>query len=462
MININKNSINKTDNRTLVRIAFDDTDSRDGMCTTYIAHLLVEHFLKEDVIFQDYPQLIRLNPNIPWKTRGNGAVLLKFLTENTNKIFEQTCNIVSKYSEIKNLADPGVVMSTMSQIPTDISNFYEKALAELVSRKEAVSLIKKHNMMYKGWGRQRGIIGALAAIGSNLEDDATFELIAFRSEQNFGHERLVDKTSIINMSNQTYPLTFNNYDKEKNRVLITPRGADPVLIGLRGEYPDTVFQAYQMLKIYEKVNGYMIFKSNQGTGAHIKSELDINNLKAYRSGQFKCEILHHPKVGIGGHVYIKVKNEKGCVDCAAYEPTGGFRKIVLSLIPGDKVEIAGSVRKRTSKHKTIINLEYIRIIELAENVSLNNPECNICGKRMKSKGHNQGFHCNSCNITNKKVKKIIVKKPRLIQIGLYLPPPRSQRHLTKPHQRYLIQKKIKPSFIDQWFSPPYNEIDIKV
>jgi len=26
----------------------------------------------------DYPYLVRLNPNIPWKTRGNGAVCIHF------------------------------------------------------------------------------------------------------------------------------------------------------------------------------------------------------------------------------------------------------------------------------------------------------------------------------------------------------------------------------------------------
>lgn len=462
MIKINENPINKINNGTLVHIAFDDTDSRDGMCTTYLAHLLVEQFLKVDVIFEDYPRLIRLNPNIPWKTRGNGAVSMKFRTKNPNMIYAQTCNIVSKYSEIINLADPGVVMSTMSSIPSDVSNFSEKALSELVSKQEAISIMKKHNLLYQGWGRKRGLIGSLAAIGSNLDNDATFELIAFRSEKNWGLKRLVDKTSIINMSNQTYPLTFNSYDKEKNRVLITPRGADPVLIGVRGEYPDTVFQAYQMLEINEEVHGYMIFKTNQGTGAHLKSELDISNLKPYRSGHFKCTILNQPKVGIGGHVYVKVKNEKGNVDCAAYEPTGKFRKIVLSLIPGDIVEFGGSVRKRTSKHNTIINLEYLRIIKLNKNIELKNPECNICGKRMSSKGRDQGFHCASCNITDKKIKKIKIENKRLIQLGLYLPPPRSQRHLTKPHQRYLIQKKPKSPLIDNWYCPPNLETQLKI
>ena len=69
-----------------LHVGFDDTDSRDGMCTTYLAYKIVEYLRKEDVRFLDYPYLIRFNPNIPWKTRGNGAVAIKIVTENPETI----------------------------------------------------------------------------------------------------------------------------------------------------------------------------------------------------------------------------------------------------------------------------------------------------------------------------------------------------------------------------------------
>ena len=438
-------------NRTLASIAIDDTDSKNGMCTTYIAYLLVEQFLKRDISFEDYPILVRLNPNIPWKTRGNGAVSLKFSTEDPEKAYEEACTIVSKYSEIENQANPGVVMSTIDPPNIDISNFAETALSEVVSRREAISLMKRHNIRYRGWGKQRGLIGALAAIGSLLYNDSTFELIAFRSKANWGIRRLVDDNSVINMSQKTYPYTFNCYDEEKQRVLITPRGSDPVLLGVRGETPEMMLQAYRMIKIDEDVRGYMIFKTNQGTGVHLKSKLDLGDLKAYRSGKFECTVTHPPRIGIGGHVYIKVKNEEGCTDCAAYEPTGRFRKAVLSLIPEDLVEIAGSVRRRTSNHPTIINMESLLIKKIAKDIRFVNPDCNICGKRMSSKGQRQGFHCDSCNSTDRKAEKVKLENPRTIQVGLYIPPPRAQRHLSKPKQRYLLQRKAQLPLIEHWF-----------
>jgi tRNA(Ile2)-agmatinylcytidine synthase len=61
-----------------MHIGLDDTDSTKGGCTTYLAALLIENLEKFNVQFLDYPSLIRLNPNAPWKTRGNGALCLRF------------------------------------------------------------------------------------------------------------------------------------------------------------------------------------------------------------------------------------------------------------------------------------------------------------------------------------------------------------------------------------------------
>src|SRR2546427_234208 len=56
-------------------IGVDDTDSLRGMCTTFLATEIVRD-LTADFDLIGYPRLVRLNPNIPWKTRGNGAICL--------------------------------------------------------------------------------------------------------------------------------------------------------------------------------------------------------------------------------------------------------------------------------------------------------------------------------------------------------------------------------------------------
>ena len=57
-------------------VGFDDTDSPRGLCTTFLATQVISEFSDFDLI--GYPSLVRLNPNIPWKTRGNGAVSVRF------------------------------------------------------------------------------------------------------------------------------------------------------------------------------------------------------------------------------------------------------------------------------------------------------------------------------------------------------------------------------------------------
>src|SRR2546428_4142422 len=56
-------------------IGVDDTDSLRGMCTTFLATEIVRD-LTADFDLIGYPRLVPLNPNIPWKTRGNGAICL--------------------------------------------------------------------------------------------------------------------------------------------------------------------------------------------------------------------------------------------------------------------------------------------------------------------------------------------------------------------------------------------------
>ena len=69
-----------------LHIGFDDTDSLKGSCTTHLATKIIEE-ISNRVTFLDYPRLIRNNPNVPWKTRGNGAIGLAIKTDEGEKTF---------------------------------------------------------------------------------------------------------------------------------------------------------------------------------------------------------------------------------------------------------------------------------------------------------------------------------------------------------------------------------------
>ena len=98
------------------------------------------------------------------------------------------------------------------QIPQELKAFAKKTETSIVTLKEAMALIKKFGAEACGFNSCRGIIGALAAIGETLNCDHTYELIAYRTPQNWGSKRKVDEASIFEMDTQLQPYTFNNVD----------------------------------------------------------------------------------------------------------------------------------------------------------------------------------------------------------------------------------------------------------
>ena len=57
-------------------IGLDDTDSAKKFCTTYLGLKIVDLLKDFAAELIEFPKLIRLNPNVPYKTRGNAAVSL--------------------------------------------------------------------------------------------------------------------------------------------------------------------------------------------------------------------------------------------------------------------------------------------------------------------------------------------------------------------------------------------------
>jgi tRNA(Ile2)-agmatinylcytidine synthase len=442
--------------RNIMHIGIDDTDSTRRGCTTHVAALLVERFTKLGVKFVDYPGLIRLNPNVPWKTRGNGALCLRIDYEAPleDKIRETTINLVEANSDIEwKGTDPGIVFFPAKIVPEEIKTFAKRAITEIVTLKDAIKLIQRFGGEALGYNTQRGIIGALAGIGENLENDHTYELIAYRNPKNYTKPRKVDEASIFEMDKLTQPYTFNNVDYEKKRVIITPRGPDPVLLGIRGETPQILEKAYAIVKPLEPVDRWLIFRSNQGTDAHLKRCPNLNEIEQYSSVTVTGVVSRNPRIVPLRHVIFSIKDDTGEVDCAAYEPTGNLRKIARDLILGDKVEVSGAARKTKSQMLTI-NIEKLNVLQLTEKTKTENALCQKCQKRLKSMGKNQGYRCEKCGTKYPKEEKLHIRIERQIQPGLYFAATRSQRHLTKPLRRYGLEKssKDKSALIETWHS----------
>ena len=419
-----------------INLGIDDTDSLAGGCTTKIAADLVLTLESKGATFLDYPNLIRLNPNVPWKTRGNGAVCLRIESAlDVEEILDVAAEEIERSSRLGDQGtDPGIV-AMIDPIPSDITEFGREALTRVVTPGQAVSAITKAGAEALSYGSTQGLVGALAAIGTPLGDDFTYELIAYRSTNFLGKPRFVDKESVLRMNKEIGETTFNNVDPETGRILITPRGLDPILCGIRGESPEAVRKAFHMLRIHEPVESWMVFRTNQGTDAHLTRRCAVSELQDHSAVVVEGVVDRKPHTIQGGHVIFVLKDETGAVCCAAYEPTGRFRETVRKLEPGDRLRAYGGIRAADKENPRTLNLEKLEILTLAVCVSSHNPICTICGKRMKSAGKRQGYRCEKCK--SHATAKVQQEIGRELEERVYLPPPRAHRHLTKPEARYL-------------------------
>lgn len=434
---------------SFLHIGFDDTDSRKGMCTTFLAYKIVEYLKKEKVKFLDYPYLIRFNPNVPWKTRGNGAVALKIATRKPELIKKNVVKYIKKYSAVKDGANPGLVFYEQKNVPESFAKFGKMALDRLVSRNEAKKFVQTNKLETYHLGNGQGLIGAIGAIGYDFRDH-TFELISYRDKANLRKKREIFKDSVKKMQKLTFPRTFNSFDESKNRILIAPHGPDPVLFGVRGEDPDAVIKGASLVKSKEKFCGYMVFRSNQGTSDHLQNELDVENLKPFSSGYIVGNVAERPYTILGGHVFFSVNKNGISVKCAVYKPTK-LTTISEKLMEGDLIKIGGGIRKSSKNHKQVLNVEFLEILDLKKSIVLVNPLCTKCEKRMKSQGKNQGYRCSKCGDTS--MNKVRQEIPRQIKTQFYLPVSSAHRHLTRPEQRIgKFNSKIEFNDSKKWFS----------
>lgn len=422
----------------VLHIAFDDTDSRMGRCTTHLAFSVANYLKKAGAQLVDYPLLIRLNPNIPWKTRGNGAVCLRARVSDAGRVMDHVRQAVEEGSAIGSGANPGVAFLE-GDVPEKLRQFSALATRDVLSRQMAEKVAKECGIQYRTFGNGQGLVGSLGAMGCLLDGDHTFELIAYRKQENCGTPRVVDGEKVKEFAGKTFPYTYNNYDAAHGRVLIAPHGPDPVFFGVRGESAEVVASAMQALSPEEKLEGWTVFRSNQGTNMHLQSEIDLRAVKAYTAGRLRCRIKTKPVAMEGGHVFFAVEQNGAEMPAAVYEPTG-LARVAAGLAPGDLIEIGVGVRKGTTKHPKVLNVEYLLVLELAAVYDVSNPLCKMCGRRMKSEGRDKGYQCEKCKFRDRAAQKVLTQKERTVKTGLHVPTAKAHRHLTKPLQRYGMEK----------------------
>ena len=439
---MNNQNYKEDDEENILHIGFDDTDSTNGRCTTHLAYTIADILIKKfKVNFIDFPLLIRLNPNIPIKTRGNGAVCLRIKGKDYEKIKEEIIYFIENYSDLENGANPGVVFLIKNYITNDLISFSNNAMDTVLSKQLAEKIANKNDIQYHLFGKGYGLVGALSAIGCRLSGDHTYETITYRKKENIGTIRKIEKNQVKKLDDESFPYTYNNFDHKKNRILIAPHGPDPVFCGVRGEDPICTYSFIKNLQIIEDLDGYMIFRSNQGTNLHLNNERKLSNILPFTSGYINCQVITKPIIINGGHIIFYVRdNFNDILPVAVYKPTG-LTKFAELLEIEDRIEIGYGVHFKKDNLKTL-NLEYLLIKELKENFYFKNPLCDKCGKNTKSEGKNKGFQCPLCKTKKRNESKIKIKRDRGLKLGLYIPDPIAHRHLTKPFSRYGKEKEF--------------------
>jgi tRNA(Ile2)-agmatinylcytidine synthase len=401
---------------SFMRIAIDDTDSPEGMCTTYLGAVLIRRLEDAGYTITDR-LLVRLNPNVKWKTRGNAAVCIEVEGGEPERAFAIASDAVDEFADLgAENTHPGLVVA-----PTPLSpDFYHKAVTGFCTLEEAKAALKQHGALYRGWKLGRGLIGATAAASADFSD-WTYELLAYRDPAERGVREVVQESLFISEEN-TFPHTWDTVDRANDCIVCFPHTPDPVLFGIRGESTEWVLRARSYV-ISEEPVMEEIFRTNQGTDAHLidASLADVEEGLSYR---VTGTVATTPETGQGGHVTFELEDADTRVTCMAYEPTKGFRDVVRSLAPGDELLVTGSYKNGS------INLEKVHVITCLPVVTTRPPLCPECGRRMKSDGKNKGWKCRRCRTHSNTPETVTTA--RTVTPGWYEVPPSARRHLARP------------------------------
>lgn len=432
-------------------VGLDDTDSRErGTCTTYVASLLADA-LRESGASVERLLLVRLNPAVEHKTRGNGA-----LAVHTDAEPERTLDVAVKTVEpnaelLDPDTNPGIVVAPggPEAIPEVLAAFARAAVRDHHTIEAAFDLLDVQGYDRTGWGTSRGVIGALAAVGApRAFSEWTYEHVAYREPDRWGTPRDVDPDSAFGAADRGYPEAWDTVDRGEGELVCVPRTPCPVLFGIRGDDLQTVRAVAAGIES-EPVARAETFRTNQGTDVHLRDAAlpAVADGSAYRvSGTVASE----PETHRGGHVHVDLTDRNAIagggraedgwtgatrLGCIAFEPTKRFRDRVRALRVGDRLTVCGEVSSGTLK------LEKFAVRELARTEAVT-PTCPGCERTMESAGREQGYRCRECGTSRD--QKAVREVDRDLDPGWYEVPPCARRHVAKPLVRGGFDAPVHP------------------
>lgn len=412
-------------------VGFDDTDSSNEMCTTY---LTIEILKKTNLDIIGFPRLVRLNPNIPLKTRGNAAIsmtlgrgrgekrvigsiygepVFSYDDYDDEEIDIDIMRIIEKFAPKDEKTNPALIITGKREN----EGFYWDAVRNFVDYREVKTRIGGDISTING---DYGIVGANAA-NSWPGINYTYEIISYLEKERWNGEHYVDDSSAMAIEKE-FTDTFDSYDFRNGYNAIRPTTKTPVLFGIRGLNIESLKEALKVVKS-EPYFSYIIYKTNQGTDDHLV-ERTIASSYLYHSSIITGRVVSEPVMNKGGVATFDISDDTGTFKAAAMEPTKEFRNIVLQLRKGDELKVYGGITK-----PGYINIEKICLLKKSRIIEVNPPTCENCGTKMDSMGLGKGYKCKKCGARG---NGIITEVDREIKVGYYEVPIIARRHLARP------------------------------
>jgi tRNA(Ile2)-agmatinylcytidine synthase len=402
-------------------VALDDTDSRDGMCTTYLAALLADELAREYAV--ERRLLVRLNPAVEAKTRGNAACAV-----HTNAPAAEArrvaSDLVERHAATGERTSPGLVVAPgdPAAVPRGVETFARVAVRDHLGLGDAAATADAAGYAHEGWAGGRGRIGALAAVGAWAAFDGwTHERLVYRPRERWGTTRTVDEADVFAAAADAYPAAWDTVDREAGEAVCVPATPGPVLFGVRGDEAGVVERVADRIA-HEPAERAATFHTNQGTDAHLR-EAALAAVEAGRAYRVDATVAAAPETRAGGHVHLRLRDGDATLPAVAFEPTKRFRDRVRALRPGDRVTACGEVGGGSLKLEKFA----VRALNRTERVT---PTCPGCGRSMSSAGANAGYRCRDCG--TEESRKVEQEVERAVEAGWYEVPPRARRHVAKP------------------------------
>ncbi len=416
-------------------LAIDDTDGKNGGCTTYVITRIISE-IGLDLI--GFPNLVRLNPNIPYKTRGNAALAALFGKGlgGRIKVGEFGKKPIYSYERYEDIPDyekyidraweivlenadtgdqktnPGMI--AVNHKPDE--SIYLETVRGVRTIESAMNYLRKNEIPFRFEKNGRGLIGALAA-ASWCSRRMTYETVFYK----YPHPARIGKELSLEIAREIdkLPGTFNNIDPENRHAAIFPSPTTPVVMGVRSFNMDAVPKIHEIVSSRYSIqyDGFITFQTNQATDDHyIFNPREIEDMCSY---SITVTVENKPKKIRGGHGFFACSYKGKYYDVAVFEPSKRMRSVLNDIYPGDIINLYASFKNGTFNAEKIIVTSHARIFVRK------NPKCDVCGGPSQNAGSGR-FKCISCGRVQKYPQYLeIIRNPPLS----YEAPVASRRHL---------------------------------